>query len=49
LVEPHIGTMSSEGMPKPNLDALGPEFASAFDRWLVDFVYWLRLPSNTES
>ena len=41
VVEPLIGTMSSEGMPKPNLNALGAEFATAFDRWLVDFVDWL--------
>jgi hypothetical protein len=34
--------MSAESMPMPNLYATGDEFASAFDRWLVDFVVWLR-------
>lgn len=48
VVEPLLGRISSEGMPKPNLAALGDEFATAFDRWLVDFVYWLRLPSTTD-
>lgn len=47
VVESLIDRISSEGMPNPNLDALGDEFATAFDRWLVDFVYWLRKPSRT--
>jgi hypothetical protein len=33
-------------MPMPNLNTNGDEFASAFDRWLVDFVNWLRAPSR---
>ena len=44
MVESLVDSISSEGMPKPNLDTLGDEFATAFDRWLVDFVYWLRKP-----
>lgn len=47
VVESLTDRISSEGMPKPNMDALGDEFATAFDRWLVDFVYWLRKPSRT--
>ncbi len=41
-----IDRVNSEGLPQPNLEALGEAFASAFDRWLVDLVYWLRLPSQ---
>ena len=29
-----------------NLILTGDDFAYAFDRWLVDFVEWLRLPSR---
>lgn len=47
VVDSVIDRMSAEGIPKPNLDALGDEFATAFDRWLVDFVYWLRKPSHS--
>jgi hypothetical protein len=39
--------MATEGIPMPNLNALGDEFAVAFDRWVVDFVYWLRTPSRS--
>lgn len=46
VVDSVIDRISAEGIPKPNLDALGDEFAAAFDRWLVDFVYWLRKPSE---
>ncbi len=46
LVDPLINRMSTEGMPIPSLGATGDEFAYAFDRWLVDFVYWLRLQSR---
>lgn len=28
--------ITSEGLPQPNLDAFGEDFATAFDRWLVD-------------
>ncbi len=37
----------SEGLPQPNLDAFGDEFAHAFDRWLVDLAHDLRRPSRT--
>lgn len=47
VVEPLTDKISGEGMPKPNLDALGDEFATAFDRWVVELVYWLRSPSRT--
>ncbi len=46
LVDSLVDRMSTEGMPIPNVGATGDEFAYAFDRWLVDFVYWLRLPSR---
>ena len=39
--------ITSEGLPQPNLDAFGDDFASAFDRWVVDLVDWLRAPSRT--
>jgi hypothetical protein len=42
VVDSVIDRISAEGIPMPNLNALGDEFATAFDRWLVDFVYWLR-------
>lgn len=41
-----IDRINSEGLPQPNLEAFGEAFAAAFDRWLVDLVYWLRLPSQ---
>ncbi|MDO8485913.1 MAG: hypothetical protein Q7S35_13305, partial [Candidatus Limnocylindrales bacterium] len=37
----------SEGLPQPNLDALGDDFAGAFDRWVVQLVDSLRSPSRT--
>lgn len=46
VVDSAIDRISAEGIPNPNLDALGDEFGTAFDRWLVDFVYWLRKPSQ---
>jgi len=46
LIEGLARRLSAEGMPMPNLDATGDEFASAFDRWLVNFVAWLRAPSR---
>lgn len=46
LVDSLIGRISAAGMPTPNLSATGDDFAYAFDRWLVDFVDWLRLPSH---
>ena len=37
----------SEGLPQPNLDALGDDFSTAFDRWTVQLVDSLRSPSRT--
>jgi len=42
VVEPLRDRITSEGLPQPNLDAFGDDFADAFDRWLVDLVYDLR-------
>jgi len=30
--------ITSEGLPQPNLDVLGADFAGAFDRWVVELV-----------
>jgi hypothetical protein len=38
--------ITSEGVPQPNLDVLGEEFGTAFDRWVVQLVDWLRSPSR---
>ena len=46
LIEGLARRMSAEGMPMPNLDSTGNDFATAFDRWLVPFVDWLRSPSR---
>ncbi len=46
VVESMTDGITNEGLPQPNLDAFGEAFAAAFDRWLVDLVYWLRLPSR---
>ncbi len=46
LIGPLIDRMSTEGMPISHVGASGDEFARAFDRWLVDFTYSLRLPSR---
>jgi len=35
-----------EELPQPNLDALGDDFANAFDRWVVDLTYSVRSPSR---
>jgi DNA-binding transcriptional ArsR family regulator len=40
------GRMTAEAMPAPNLEATGNELASAFDRWLVTLVDWLRAPTD---
>ncbi len=42
VVESVRDRITSEGLPQPNLDAFGDDFADAFDRWLVDLVYVLR-------
>jgi DNA-binding transcriptional ArsR family regulator len=46
LIDSLMRRISTAGMPIPNVSATGDEFAYAFDRWLVDFVDWLRLPSR---
>ena len=46
LIEGLARRMSAEGMSMPNLDATGDEFASAFDRWVLDLAHWLRSPSR---
>lgn len=38
--------ITGEGLPQPNLDALGDEFVNAFDRWVVQLVDFLRSPSR---
>ena len=47
VVEGLLARIASEGLPQPNLDALGDEFAHAFDRWVVQLVDSLRGPSRT--
>jgi hypothetical protein len=47
LVEGLRTRLLSAGLPKPNLDAFGDDFSSAFDRWVVDLVYDLRSSSRT--
>ncbi|HUG29213.1 MAG TPA: helix-turn-helix domain-containing protein [Candidatus Limnocylindria bacterium] len=42
LVESIWQGIVSEDLPRPNLDAMGVEFASAYDRWIVHIVDWLR-------
>ncbi len=46
LVHRLLDRIWAEGMPPPNLDATGDEFADAFDRWVVDLVVWLRAPGR---
>jgi hypothetical protein len=38
--------LSTESMPMPDLNAVGDEFALAFDRWIVGLVDWLRAPTR---
>lgn len=47
VVESLRDRITSEGLPQPNLEAIGDDFATAFDRWVVDLVDWLRAPSRT--
>ena len=47
LVEGLRTRILSEGLPQPNLDVFGDEFANAFDRWVVQLVNSLRTPSRT--
>jgi DNA-binding transcriptional ArsR family regulator len=43
LVERLRTHIASAGLPEPNLAAVGDDFGVAFDRWIVDLVYHLRL------
>lgn len=47
VVESLRHRMASEGLPQPNLDALGDTFADAFDRWVVQLIDFLRSPTRT--
>ncbi|MBF6604548.1 MAG: helix-turn-helix transcriptional regulator [Chloroflexi bacterium] len=47
VVESLRDRITSEGLPQPNLDVLGDDFADAFDRWLVQLVDSLGSPSRT--
>ncbi len=47
VVEGLLARITSEGLPEPNLDAFGDDFADAFDRWVVQLVEGLRSPSRT--
>jgi DNA-binding transcriptional ArsR family regulator len=38
--------LSTDHMPMPHLDASGDDFATAFDRWIVRLVDWLRAPTR---
>ena len=38
LVEGLRTRLLSEGLPQPNLEILGDQFSSAFDRWVVQLV-----------
>lgn len=46
VVDSVIASINSEDLPEPNLHAFGEAFGPAFDRWVVDLVYWLRLPNR---
>ena len=47
LVEGLLARIASEGLPEPDLDAFGDDFADAFDRWVVQLEDSLRRPSRT--
>lgn len=47
VVESLRDRITSEGLPQPNLAALGDDFTTAFDRWVIDLVDWLRASSRT--
>jgi MarR family len=46
VVESVRDRITSEGLPQPNLEAVGDDFSIAFDRWLDDLVYDLRSGSR---
>lgn len=47
VVEGLLTRIPDAGLPQPNLDAFGDDFANAFDRWVVQLVDSLRSPSRT--
>lgn len=46
LIAQLANRISTERMPAPYMDAVGEDFADAFDRWIVYLVDWLRAPSR---
>jgi len=44
LVESLMDRITGEDLPQPDLAAFGEAFATAFDRWVVELGYSLRLP-----
>ena len=46
LIDLLADRISTERMPMPDLDAVGDDFAAAFDRWIVYLVDWLRGPGR---
>ncbi len=47
VVEGLLARITSEGLPEPDLDTFGEDFATAFDRWVVQLIDCLRSPSQT--
>ena len=47
VVEGLLARLAIEGLPQPDLDALGDDFAGSFDRWVVRLVDSLGEPSRT--
>jgi hypothetical protein len=43
LAESMMDAVVREGIPRPMLDETGPAFLRAYDRWIAELVYWLRL------
>lgn len=46
VIEGLRNRITRDGLPQPNLDALGVDFADAFDRWVVALIDDLRRPSR---
>jgi hypothetical protein len=46
VVESLLARIRSEGLPEPDLTALGEPFSGAFDRWLIQLVDSLRSPAR---
>ncbi len=47
LVEGLLARIASEGLPEPDPEAVGDQFSSALDRWIVQLVDSFRSPSRT--